>query len=235
MCSFCRKNHVRKIPRFRGGGGYFGFWGGGGVPILFLWARGFFWNWGRAGGDWLQRRIARDLGALSCVAWSIAAGTSAWPAGAVMPTQQWSMHTRGTSPNIDSGEHNYCSMQVQRDSSTVRKLGALQRQVDLQGVSCKNRWFYIRSKRFSCGILREQALLRKSKTPRKSPEKWTFLSLAFYNAHWEKEARNGPNLYCVVPRLFGLPQNCGTSQECGMGMGQFLSFPRTLAPITLHQ
>ena len=26
------------------GGGYFGFWGGGGgVPILFLWARGFFW------------------------------------------------------------------------------------------------------------------------------------------------------------------------------------------------
>ena len=27
------------------GGGYFGFWGGGGggeVPILFLWARGFF-------------------------------------------------------------------------------------------------------------------------------------------------------------------------------------------------
>ena len=25
-----------------GGGGYFGFWGGGGVPILFLWARGFF-------------------------------------------------------------------------------------------------------------------------------------------------------------------------------------------------
>ena len=29
-----------------GGGGYFGFFGGGGggVPILFLWARGFFWN-----------------------------------------------------------------------------------------------------------------------------------------------------------------------------------------------
>ena len=32
------KNHVRKIPPFRGGG----FTGGGGVPILFLWARGFF-------------------------------------------------------------------------------------------------------------------------------------------------------------------------------------------------
>ena len=25
-------------------------------------------------------------------------------------------------------------------------------------------------------------MLRKSKAPRKSPEKWTFLSLAFYNA-----------------------------------------------------
>ena len=34
------KTHVHKIPRFRGGG-YFGF-GGGGVPILFLWARGLF-------------------------------------------------------------------------------------------------------------------------------------------------------------------------------------------------
>ena len=35
------KTHVRKIPRFGGGGGILGF-GGGGVPILFLWARGFF-------------------------------------------------------------------------------------------------------------------------------------------------------------------------------------------------
>ena len=38
MRSFCRKNHVRKIPLFWG----FFFGGGGGVPILFLWARGFF-------------------------------------------------------------------------------------------------------------------------------------------------------------------------------------------------
>ena len=29
-----------EIPRFRGG--HFGFGGGGEVPILFLWARGFF-------------------------------------------------------------------------------------------------------------------------------------------------------------------------------------------------
>ena len=40
MRPFCRKNHVHKIPRFFGGAG---FWvlGGGEVPILFLWARGF--------------------------------------------------------------------------------------------------------------------------------------------------------------------------------------------------
>ena len=41
---------------------------------------------------------------------------------------------------------------------------------------------FIKFKGFSCGIPREQAILRKSKTPRKSPEKWAFLSLAFYNA-----------------------------------------------------
>ena len=34
---------------------------------------------------------------------------------------------------------------------------------------------------FSSGILRKQAILRKSKAPRKSPENWTFLSLEFYN------------------------------------------------------
>ena len=37
---FLQENlYVHKIPRL--GGGDFGFWGGG-VPILFLWARGFF-------------------------------------------------------------------------------------------------------------------------------------------------------------------------------------------------
>ena len=46
MHSFCRKSHVHKIPRFGGGGGgILGFLvGGGGVPILFLWARGIFLN-----------------------------------------------------------------------------------------------------------------------------------------------------------------------------------------------
>ena len=44
-----------------------------------------------------------------------------------------------------------------------------------------------------CGILTEQAILRKSKAPRKSPEKWTFLSLAFYNA---------PSLHTVNFRTF---------------------------------
>ena len=44
---------------------------------------------------------------------------------------------------------------------------------------CKNRGFYIKFKGFPCGIPREQAILRKAKSPRKSPEKWSFLSLAF--------------------------------------------------------
>ena len=43
------------------------------------------------------------------------------------------------------------------------------------GDSIKLEWF-------SSGIPREEALLRKVKTPRKSPEKWVSLSLAFYNA-----------------------------------------------------
>ena len=55
------------------------------------------------------------------------------------------------------------------------------RHVDLQGVFVKI-GDSIKFKTFSCGIPREQAILRKSKTPRKSPEKLTFLSLAFYNA-----------------------------------------------------
>ena len=43
-------------------------------------------------------------------------------------------------------------------------------------------------------------ILRKSKAPRKSPEKWTFLSLAFYNA---------PSLHTVnesLPGISGVPK-----------------------------
>ena len=44
MRSFCRKNYVHKIPRFRGGG-YFGFWGGGGsADFIFTGARIFLGN-----------------------------------------------------------------------------------------------------------------------------------------------------------------------------------------------
>ena len=35
------KTHVHKIPRFFGGGGYFGFWGGGGADFIFMGARIF--------------------------------------------------------------------------------------------------------------------------------------------------------------------------------------------------
>ena len=42
---FLQENpHVHKIPRFRGGGGYFGFGGGGSADFIFFWARGFFWT-----------------------------------------------------------------------------------------------------------------------------------------------------------------------------------------------
>ena len=48
MHSFCRKNHVHKIPRFRGGGGILGFGGGGGADFIFMGARIFLTN-GRGG------------------------------------------------------------------------------------------------------------------------------------------------------------------------------------------
>ena len=54
------------------------------------------------------------------------------------------------------------------------------RRVGLQGVFVKS-GILLNLKVF-LWIPGEQAILRKSKTPRKSPEKWTFLSLAFYNA-----------------------------------------------------
>ena len=42
MHSFCRKkNHVHKIPRFRGGGGILGFGGGGSADFIFMGARIF--------------------------------------------------------------------------------------------------------------------------------------------------------------------------------------------------
>ena len=76
MRSFCRKKtHVHKIPHFRGGG-YFGFWGGGGVPILFLWARGFFWFYpahhlkSPEPGDFSRHRIWPDEGSTVQWKWS---------------------------------------------------------------------------------------------------------------------------------------------------------------------
>ena len=41
MRSFCRKNHVRKIPPFRGGGGLVG---GGSADFIFMGARIFLIN-----------------------------------------------------------------------------------------------------------------------------------------------------------------------------------------------
>ena len=77
MRSFCRKNPVHKIPRFRGGGV---FWvlGGGGVPILFLWARGFFWKIGRPQNVVRKRGcifLMLHLFAFVCACWRLHAFT----------------------------------------------------------------------------------------------------------------------------------------------------------------
>ena len=43
MRSFCRKTHVHKIPRFRGGGGgSLGFGGGGSADLIFMGGRADF-------------------------------------------------------------------------------------------------------------------------------------------------------------------------------------------------
>ena len=42
MRPFCRKSHVHKIPRFRGG--YFGFFWGGSADFIFMGARIFLTN-----------------------------------------------------------------------------------------------------------------------------------------------------------------------------------------------
>ena len=41
MRPFCRKSHVHKIPRFRGGGGVFWVLGGGSADFIFMGARIF--------------------------------------------------------------------------------------------------------------------------------------------------------------------------------------------------
>ena len=80
----------------------------------------------------------------------------------------------------------------------------------LQGVLVKIRGFILNLKVFSSGIPTEQAILRKSKTPRKSPEKWTFLGLAFYNAPSLRTA----NIPLTIP--FGHPK--GKRSEKGEGV-----------------
>ena len=50
MRPLCRKNHVRKIPPFRGGvggGGILGFWGGGGKCRFYFYGREDFSEYGR--------------------------------------------------------------------------------------------------------------------------------------------------------------------------------------------
>ena len=70
----------------------------------------------------------------------------------------------------------------------------------------------------SCGIPREQELLRKSKAPRKSPEKWTFLSLAFYDA---------PSLHTVKSSQNSRWKGCAQNPVASLA-GMFFFVPETI-------
>ena len=94
-------------------------------------------------------------------------------------------------------------------------------------MHCKDKRFYkgvfvkigdfIKFKGFSCGIPREQAILRKSKPPENRQKSGLFLSLAFYNA---------PSLDTVEKRRFWTPTSHGTFStplRCSFGGVQKLS------------
>ena len=73
---------------------------------------------------------------------------------------------------------------------------------------------FIKFKDFLGRFPREQAIQRKSKTSRKSLEKWTFLSLAFYNApslHTVDLSNliDSVNLRCIVIFSVLKPLACG--------------------------
>ena len=63
------------------GGGVFWVWGGGGVPILFLWARGFFWN---VFADYSVRDL-KILVMMSCVAGRSILSKEVWVCNHVVP------------------------------------------------------------------------------------------------------------------------------------------------------
>ena len=64
--------------------------------------------------------------------------------------------------------------------NSMQTRGIVQTSRDLQAVFVKIGDF-IKFKGFSCGILREQVLLRKSNTPKIAGNVVFFLRLAFYN------------------------------------------------------
>ena len=80
---------------------------------------------------------------------------------------------------------------------------------------------------FSSGIPREQALLRESKAPRTSPEKWTFLSLASCSA---------PSFHTgeKVAPSFASRDQCCFSIFGPSGLASFASIQRGEASKTRH-
>ena len=80
---------VHKIPRFRGGGGILGFFWGGGVPILFLWARGFFFS-----------EIGSSAKTFSKVPLQVFVGGVFWPISSVTRTLSLEETDRPTDQNL---------------------------------------------------------------------------------------------------------------------------------------
>ena len=105
---------------------------------------------------------------------------------------------------------------------------------------CKDKWVYKgcfvkigNSIKFEDFLVREQALLRKSKTSRKSPDKWTFLSLAFYNAP-SLQTVDSPELlslwiFRTIQRFPGSCPDFPPRKFPGLSRGQPLSL-RSLTP-----
>ena len=78
MRSFCRKNNVHKIPRFRGGGGYFGFWGGGSSDFIIMGARIFLNSSHSEGGLRKLLPATRIIWALRAQSWKKSRKMNSW-------------------------------------------------------------------------------------------------------------------------------------------------------------
>ena len=86
----------------------------------------------------------------------------------------------------------------------------------LQGANSKNRGFHIKFKGFLVEFLENRLSPERIKAPRKSPEKWIFLSLAFYNAHSLHTVKKNFGFWWTKPSGVGLLQRGLHELESGI-------------------